>query len=63
MLDVLNLLRHLARELLHIDPEPYFDRVISADVNPLHQPGNDHLPCILFRIVEKMRGVFIQPSP
>ncbi len=31
------------RVLLHIDPEPDTDRVIRADFNPLHQPGNDHL--------------------
>ena len=45
-------LGYLAGVLLHADPEPDADRIIRADVNPLHQPRDDHLPGFRIRFIE-----------
>ena len=34
---------NVAGVLLHADPETDADRVVRADVDPLHQPRNDHV--------------------
>ena len=40
----------LPRVLLHVDPESDLDRVIRANVDPLHQPGNDRFSDVQLKL-------------
>ena len=47
---------NVAGILLHADPETDADRVVRADVDPLHQPRDDHPPGFRLRVIEGFRS-------
>ena len=46
---------NVAGVLLHADPETDADRVVRADVDPLHQPRDDHPPGFRLCVIEGFR--------
>ena len=46
---------NVAGVLLHADPKPDADRVIRANVDPLHQPRDDHPPGFRLCVIEGFR--------